>query len=151
MHSTLVRTFAIGAFAVGAVTLAHAQPNAPAAARPQPADIGKYEYALNCAVCHGVSGKGDGKLVAFLNRRPTDLTIIQKNNKGVFPFDRLYEVIDGRIAVGPHGPREMPIFGRDYSQEAGEYHGIVIPKDIESYVRGRIVALIGYIYSLQEK
>jgi hypothetical protein len=45
----------------------------------------------------------------------------------------------------------MPIFGRDYSQEAGEYHGIVIPKDIESYVRGRIVALIGYIYSLQEK
>jgi mono/diheme cytochrome c family protein len=74
MHSTLVRTFAIGAFAVGAVTLAHAQPNAPAAARPQPADIGKYEYALNCAVCHGVSGKGDGKLVAFLNRRPTDLT-----------------------------------------------------------------------------
>jgi hypothetical protein len=71
--------------------------------------------------------------------------------KGIFPFDRLYEVIDGRVAVGPHGPREMPIFGRDYSQEAGEYYGITTPKDIESYVRGRIVALIGYIYSLQEK
>jgi mono/diheme cytochrome c family protein len=151
MHSTLVRAFAIGVFAVGAVTIAHAQQNAPAAGRPQPADIGKYEYALNCSVCHGDSGKGDGQLVEFLNRRPTDLTIIQKNNMGVFPFDRLYDVIDGRVAVGPHGPREMPIFGRDYSQEAGEYYGIATPKGIESYVKGRIIALIGYIYTLQAK
>jgi mono/diheme cytochrome c family protein len=138
-------------FAVGAVTIAHAQQNAPAAARPQPADIGKYEYALNCSVCHGDSGKGDGQLVEFLNRRPTDLTIIQKNNMGVFPFDRLYDVIDGRVAVGPHGQREMPIFGRDYSQEAREYYGIATPKGIESYVKGRIIALIGYIYTLQAK
>jgi hypothetical protein len=70
---------------------------------------------------------------------------------GVFPFDRLYDVIDGRVAVGPHGPREMPIFGRDYSQEAGEYYGIATPKGIESYVKGRIIALIGYIYTLQAK
>ena len=27
----------------------------------------------------------------------------------------------------------------------------VNPKDLESYVRGRIIALIGYIYTLQEK
>jgi mono/diheme cytochrome c family protein len=154
MHSTLIRAFAIGLFAVGAPIMAHAQQNAPAAAarvRYQAADIGKWEYTLSCAVCHGDSGKGDGRLVEYLKKPPTDLTKIQKNNKGVFPFDRLYDVIDGREAVGPHGTREMPIWGRDYSQEAGEYFGSATPKGIESFVRGRIIALIGYIYTLQMK
>jgi mono/diheme cytochrome c family protein len=154
MSRKLVRAFAIGVFAVGAATMAHAQQNAPAAAaraRYQDGDIGKHEYFLNCAVCHGDSGKGDGPLVEWLNRRPADLTIIQKNNAGVFPFARVYDVIDGRQAVAAHGPREMPIFGRDYSQEAGEYFGFAAPKGIESFVRGRIIALIGYIYTLQAK
>jgi mono/diheme cytochrome c family protein len=154
MHSALVRAFAISVFAVGAATMAHAQQNAPAAAaraRYQDGDIGKHEYVLNCAVCHGDSGKGDGPLVEYLKKPAADLTKIQKNNMGVFPFDRLYEVIDGREAIGPHGTREMPIFGRDYNQEAREYFGIADPKGIESFVRGRIIALIGYIYTLQGK
>lgn len=147
-------TVAAMAFAVGVATMAHAQQNTPTAAarvRYQAADVGKWEYTLSCAVCHGDSGKGDGRLVEYLKKSPTDLTKIQKNNEGVFPFDRLYDVIDGTEAVGPHGPREMPIWGRDYSQEAGEYFGSATPKGIESFVRGRIIALVGYIYTLQEK
>ena len=61
-------------------------------------DIGKREYVNRCAVCHGDGGKGDGPLSAVLKIPVSDLTKIQKNNAGVFPFDRLYRVIDGREA-----------------------------------------------------
>ena len=71
---------------------------------------------------------------------------------GVFPFDRIYQVIDGREAVQAHGPRDMPVWGDQYSSEAvGNLGEFGTPKDLESFVRGRIIALIGYVYSFQEK
>ena len=125
---------------------------APALGYAQPVDIGKREYDNNCAVCHGSSGKGDGPLGQWLNKAPTDLTKIQKENAGVFPFDRIYRIVDGREAVGLHGPREMPVWGRNYSTDAAGYFAeFGTGKDLESFVRGRIVAMVGYIYSLQEK
>jgi mono/diheme cytochrome c family protein len=144
MKELCIRTAVFGAALVVAPMLAYAQ---------MPEDIGKREYVLSCAVCHGDSGKGDGPLVEFLKKPPTDLTIIQKNNKGVFPFARVYGVIDGRLPVLVHGPRDMPVWGREYRQDAADLtRGFGInPEDAESYVRGRIIALIGYIYTLQEK
>ncbi|HVO91227.1 MAG TPA: cytochrome c [Terriglobales bacterium] len=118
----------------------------------QPTDIGKQEYVISCAVCHGDKGKGDGPLVEWLKKPPADLTKIQKNNVGVFPFDRIYEVIDGREAVAAHGPRDMPVWGDTYSTQAAGLMGVfVTTKDLESFTRGRIIALIGYIYTLQAK
>jgi len=55
-------------------------------------DIGKMEYDSACAVCHGLTGKGDGPLKSQLTKPVPDLTILTKNNKGVFPFDRVYRV-----------------------------------------------------------
>jgi len=118
-----------------------------------PVDIGKREYVLSCAACHGNSGKGDGPVVEYLKKPATDLTIIQRNNKGVFPFARLYDVIDGRLSVVTHGPREMPVWGREFHRDAADLtreFGIN-PEDAQSYVRGRIISLIGYIYTLQAK
>ncbi len=130
----------LGAALVAAPALGYAQ---------QPVDIGKREYVNSCAVCHGDNGKGHGPLAAFLNKASTDLTTIQKNNVGVFPFDRVYEVIDGRQAVAFHGTRDMPVWGKWYSVEgAGDFYGF---GGVESSVRGRIIALIGYIYTLQAK
>jgi mono/diheme cytochrome c family protein len=118
----------------------------------QAQEIGKREYLNNCAVCHGVLGKGDGPLAAQLTKWPADLTTIEKRNAGVFPFDRIYEVIDGREAIAAHGPRDMPVWGDRYSADAaGLTFGFGTPKDLESFVRGRIIALIGYVYSLQAK
>jgi len=47
----------------------------------------------------------------------------------------------------------MPVWGREYRDDAAElFRGFGInPKDVESFVRGRIIALIGYIYTLQAK
>ena len=69
-------------------------------------DIGKMEYDSACAVCHGLSGKGDdGPLKSLLARPVPNLTVLAKNNNGVFPFDRVYQIIDGReeVTQAAHG------------------------------------------------
>ena len=123
---------------------------APPIGNAQTEDIGKREYVNRCAVCHGEGGKGDGPLSALLKTTPADLTKIQKNNKGVFPFDRVYTVIDGREVVAAHGPREMPVWGNENAVDLATGFR-VDPKQLESYARGRIIALVGYIYTLQAK
>ena len=114
--------------------------------------LGQYEYESNCAICHGLDGGGAGPYAGLLTLAVPDLRTLQKNNKGVFPFDRIYKVIDGRLEIVAHGPRDMPIWGLEYYADAiemrgiGEYYG-----DREAYIRARILALIFYISTLQKK
>jgi mono/diheme cytochrome c family protein len=137
---------------IGTAVFAAALAAAPVLGYAQDADIGKLEYTKSCAVCHGISGKGDGPLAASLKKSPADLTKIQQNNGGVFRFDRIYDVIDGREAVAAHGPRDMPIWGNEYTEQAaGLTGGLGTSKEYASFTRGRVIALIGYIYSLQAK
>lgn len=112
-------------------------------------DLGKQEYDANCAVCHGLKGKGDGSYGELLKTRASDLTVLSKNNGGVFPVARVYDVIDGRQAVKAHGERDMPIWGRAFIAEAGDHW--VLPGDSEALARARILALIEYISRIQVK
>jgi len=41
-------------------------------------DFGKRQYAANCAVCHGHTGKGDRIYVDRLKRPMTDLTVMAR-------------------------------------------------------------------------
>lgn len=113
-------------------------------------DFGEREYRSSCAVCHGVSGKGDGPYKPFQTKSPSDLTTLAKANKGVFPFQRVYEIIDGRQAIAAHGPREMPVWGARYMAEAGGYY-MDVPYDPEAFVRTRVLALTEYVNRLQAK
>jgi mono/diheme cytochrome c family protein len=114
-------------------------------------DVGKMQYDASCAVCHGSAGKGDGPLKLQLVSRVTDLTALAKNNNGVFPFDRVYQIIDGRQEVKAHGPREMPIWGRAFSMQTSVFFENFPPYDIESNARSRILSLTEYLYRLQAK
>ena len=126
--------------------------SAPAAAQTQASDIGRVEFEANCAVCHGMSGKGDGPAAPYVTPSPANLITISKHNKGVFPFVRVYEVIDGTREIKGHGTRAMPIWGKEFSKEGWRYmHGFGTAQAAESYVQGLIVALIGYIHGLQER
>jgi mono/diheme cytochrome c family protein len=111
-------------------------------------DLGRREFESKCAACHGADGKGNGILKPYLNRSPTDLTTAARRNQGVFPIARFYETIEGG-AVPAHGLRDMPVWGRDYRVEAGEYFGEV-PYSPEAYVRVRILSLIEYLSRLQQ-
>jgi mono/diheme cytochrome c family protein len=149
MKYTSAVVLALGAFALGTGL-------ASAADKKAAADLGKREYMNSCAVCHGASGKLEGSEAAsidFLRTTPTDLTLLSKKNGGVFPFDRIYAVVDGRQMIKGHGSREMPIWGDRYNREtvkAAEYY-IDMPYDMEMYVRSRILALVDYIHRLQAK
>lgn len=115
-------------------------------------DVGKEEYNAACAVCHGISGKGDGPLKTLMVKRVPDLTVLAKNNKGVFPFDRIYQTIDGRQEreILSHGSREMPVWGQAFSNKGSMYFKEKPPYDTEYFVRGRILALIDYLNRLQQ-
>jgi len=113
-------------------------------------DLGKREYDANCASCHGPKGMGDGPTRPYLNKSPTNLTTLARDNKGVLPVNRLYESIDGTLTVPGHGTRDMPTWGNQYRTKAAEYY-MDVPYDAEAFVRARILALIEYISRLQVK
>jgi mono/diheme cytochrome c family protein len=113
-------------------------------------DLGRIEFMANCAQCHGIGGKGDGVIAGFLTVPPPDLTVIQRDNDGVFPESVLYEIIEGGGATALHGTREMPAWGDRFSVDA--YDQLGWPHDPEeraAFIRARIEALVGYIARLQ--
>lgn len=117
---------------------------------PAKGEFGKREYEANCANCHGKTGKGDGIYKPYLTKSPSDLTMLSKTNGGVFPFDRVYKVVDGREPVAAHSTADMPIWGADYlARASGDY--MDVPYDPELYVRTRILALVEYVSRLQVK
>lgn len=127
--------------------LSAALAQAPTTQQRVPRDFGKVEFESACASCHGTNGKGNGPLVSLLTRKPTDLTLLAKNNQGVFPMNRLYEVIDGE-GVPAHGAREMPVWGRAYRMMDAEYY-FDTEYDSKALVRARILSLLEYINKLQ--
>lgn len=148
MKSKLVRALTVGTIAVGAATMAHAQQSGLA---EQYVDAGKYEYDRHCAECHGLSAKGDGPFVQLLRSGTVmpNLTELSQKNGGVFPFTRVYGTIDGTVRVRAHGSRiGMPIWGEVYQAESRNLSPIYNP---DVFARAKILALIEYIYRLQEK
>lgn len=108
--------------------------------------IGSDEYRISCLNCHGAGGKGDGPITGLLTKRPSDLTVLKKNNGGEYPFLRVYQTIDGRVAVLGHGERNMPIWGVRYLEDDAARYGDFGNEDV---VRARILQLVYYIQNLQ--
>jgi len=117
--------------------------------------LGEMEYLSSCASCHGADAKGNGPVAAALTIKPSDLTMISKDFSGTFPEDHIYNVIDGRKMINPHGDTDMPVWGDRYTSKAREAADrIAFPlheQDAQALVYGRIVSLVGYLESIQAK
>jgi hypothetical protein len=135
----------------------------PAQAQQEP-DLGRAEFQSGCAACHGADGKGTGPLAQELKKAPPDLTTLAKKNNGVFPLNYVYEMIDGRKDIRAHGNREMPVWGYRYtpaprllySPTPGQSGSLSsdhsdLYLDPESTVRQRVLAVVDYLYRIQEK
>ena len=107
------------------------------------AQTGDYLFRTYCAACHGTSARGDGPLADSMRRRPANLTEIAKRNKGVFPGEEVFRMIDGRTPVKGHGGPDMPVWGDVFarSSEGGDANAIKM----------KIEALVKYIEGLQAR
>jgi mono/diheme cytochrome c family protein len=107
--------------------------------------LGADLFVQHCAVCHGMTAIGDGPAAAALRTPPADLTRIAERRKGAFPEAEIARFIDGRFDVPAHGTREMPIWGR----QLGDWMGPDAEPD--EVARGRILALVAYLQSIQRR
>jgi len=116
-------------------------------------EAGQQEYMNACAVCHGENATGNGPLASLMSVPAPDLTVLAKNNEGVFPMLYVVHVIDGRTGVRAHGSDQpdwaggMPVWGDRFATQAGTDYG---PYGSELYVRGRVMALADYLEGIQQ-
>ena len=91
----------------------------PATLSPGDAAAGEVIYLRYCAACHGRTLKGDGPVASGLKNSPGDLTALTQRNKGVFPYDRVAGIIDGRETSRVHGTPDMPVWGEIFAITTG--------------------------------
>ena len=119
--------------------------------------LGARQYKRYCSLCHGDEGKGEAPYAELLKVPLVDLTQLSKKNGGAFPFEEVYEVIDGRQTVAAHGPRNMPIWGDIFLVEStDEFNPYPFgpwgnSKQYEDFVSGRISALVLFLATIQEQ
>ena len=114
---------------------------------------GNKTYNRFCSVCHGKEAKGNGLYKENLKIAPADLTKLASTNNGIFPWIKMYQIIDGNDISLEHGDNEMPIWGELFdigNWSKGNWdrgyteHSIAI-------TRGRIFELLVYLDYIQEE
>jgi len=108
---------------------------------------GKLDFRQHCAQCHGMDATGDGPVAPALKKKPANLTMLQKNNGGVFPTDEVRSFIDGTKTAEGHGTREMPIWGYAFMHRPGSSG---VPESEEA-VQHKINRLVEYVKTIQVK
>ena len=95
---------------------------------------------------------GTGKTTLLRNvvkQTPPDLTVLSKNNGGVYPQDKVYAWIRDPQRIRAHGTEEMPVWGDRYSKEIIEKYGPDYYGPGSS-VQQRILELVFYLGTIQE-
>ena len=135
----------LGLALVVAVALASAPTvNAQEPASPSSLVIaGANNFAQYCVACHGKDAKGTGPLAKNLNPKPADLTALTTRNKGAYPRDMVFQVIDGRQKVKGHGGGDMPQWGDTFLASSGAGSADAVKRRIDS--------LVDYLATLQVK
>lgn len=107
--------------------------------------VGEATYRRYCAACHGMDGQGDGVVSGLMTPRPTNLTLMAKENDGKFPTLRVMESIDGRKRIAAHGDTDMPVWGEIFDKDRAQ--GMAA----EAQTRGKVHEITTYIQSIQVK
>lgn len=138
MKKTAPLSILVGAVLLAVGVLADAQPR-------EVIGGGELEYRRNCAVCHGIDGRGDGIMNKYLTLPPANLRELAKNSGGKFPFWEVYHKIDGLTEVRAHGTRDMPIWGDLFRGEAEGDGKFALTQAV-----GRILSLTFYLQHIQD-
>jgi mono/diheme cytochrome c family protein len=111
-------------------------------APPAAPESGPALFRSHCAACHGADARGAGPLAGEMHRLPPNLTTFAMRNGGVFPSERLRQIIDGR-GVPSHGDRQMPVWGSAFKPTGTDR--------ADDNSRARIEAIVEYLNGIQER
>ncbi len=106
------------------------------------ASSGQAMFVSYCAACHGASGQGNGPAASELKVKPTDLTVLARNNHGEFPSDHVWAILHFGTKAPAHGTSDMPVWG-DLLHALEPFDSL---KETQ-----RINNLVNYIKTLQVK
>jgi hypothetical protein len=97
-----------------------------------------------------MSGTGDGPVAPALKKKPANLTLLSKNNGGVFPEQEVRDFIDGTKTSAAHGSRAMPIWGDAFRMRTGMQAGAAMSAGLtQAEVNSKINGLVTYVKSIQ--
>lgn len=103
------------------------------------AEKGKVHFENYCSRCHG--DDATGLVIDSLLTQPADLTkIVSSGKSGEFPLRYVVNKIDGRSTAKAHGSREMPIWGKVFTEEE-------LLDDAQ--VKTKLGEIIAYLISIQ--
>jgi len=71
---------------------------------------GQEEYTAYCAGCHGQDGRGKGRSSAYCTVAPANLTQLAQRNSGVYPLERVCDVLRRGTGRPPRGQGYMPVW-----------------------------------------
>jgi mono/diheme cytochrome c family protein len=106
---------------------------------------GRILYLTYCQGCHGLGGRGDGPAATSLRTPPPDLTRLWQSYGTPLDRERVVEYIDGRGLIGAHGPREMPVWGDEFFEDAPP----LATNLVEGARRHLIEVLVNYLETIQ--
>jgi len=118
----------------------------PARAVAGEAGQGQQLYEKYCSSCHGKDGRGNGSVSSYLKIKVPDLTLLKRNNKGIYPLAKVMTSIDGSRVVRGHGDAAMPVWGEVFETEARKTESAKYPI-LTSLLKTQAIA--EYIASLQ--
>ena len=121
---------------LGAGVFTGLSPQAMAGAAPPD---GAQLFRTYCASCHGTTGTGGGAAAVAMKVTPPDLTGIAARNKGLFPSERVTQIVLGK-GVAAHGERTMPVWGDVFARKVSNAD----PKAM-------VDALVRYLDGLQRR
>ena len=140
-YGMLMRILLIGLVAaLGTLELSGQAPEKKVPDDPQ--SPGAQLFRTYCASCHGLSARGDGPVAEAFRKPVPDLTQYTARNDGVFPSERVRQIIDGR-GIAAHGNREMPVWGEAFRSERGGLSA--------EAVKARIDAIVRYLEAIQQR
>lgn len=140
-------TFCAAFVAFLLVGLSHPGSSAQVTGTPNPRLVissmyGPDLFQFYCSACHGRDGKGGGPVAPNLKVVPADLTTLALRRGGVFPKERVEELMTGG-GVPPalaHGSKEMPVWGPIFQA--------LDPSDARNRIR--IANIVEYLESIQQ-
>lgn len=140
MLSRIIAILGVAGLAACVATVDTNSRVATPAQQAQAVDRGQHQFRVSCSGCHGVDARGNGPVAPFLAVAVPDLTLIAARNKGVFPADEVYKIIDGQADLRAHGPRHMPVwgyefFGDDADDESAHREATLKIDQVLSYLR----------------